>query len=82
MDHLQHAAQQSCKHGWDIKMFDYILEMMMNGHWAEAQKEFKAINPTGREYQNWLEEQSTEDLADLALLGFYCREFKPDKREY
>ena len=64
-------------------MFDSIKDLMDNGQWSDAIKEFKAINPTAREYQEYLDEvRSTEDLKNFALLGFYTREYTPDGREY
>jgi len=55
-----------------------ILDLMNNGNWNDAQKLFKAINPTGREFGDAMESLSDEELRDIALLGFYCREYTPD----
>ena len=66
-----------------MKDFENIAEMLLNGNWSDAIAEFQAINPTPREYQNWLESRPDKDeLKDLALLGFYAREYKPDDRKY
>ena len=60
-------------------MLDYILHLMMNGNWKEAIEEFQAINPTGREFGDALMNLDRSELRDLALLGFYSRQYKPRK---
>ncbi len=51
---------------------------MMNGNWSNSIKEFQAINPTAQEYSEYLSEiTDMEQLRDMALLGFYAREFLP-----
>lgn len=61
-------------------MFNEILELLNNGHWTEAIKQFRAINPTARDYQDYLDTlDSLEDLRDLALLGFYARDYTGGK---
>ena len=54
-----------------------LQELISNGHWTEAIKLFKTINPSGREYGEFLLDIADEDeLRDLALLGFYAREYQ------
>ncbi len=62
-------------------MFDLITELMTEGQWDRAQKEYKAMNPSARELMDYLSQladescQPVEILQDWALLGFYCREY-------
>jgi adenylosuccinate synthase len=59
-----------------LKMFNDIYEDMMNGNWSTAIAKFNKINPTPREFQDFLEEvEDKEELRDWALLGFYCRDY-------
>ena len=61
-------------------MFDFteIQRLLDNGNWADAIREFQRINPTGRDFGDALESiTDVETLRDIALLGFYAREYKP-----
>ncbi len=63
-------------------MFDKITELIIEGHWTEAQKEYKSFNPSARELMEYLDSlevdscQPVEIIKDWALLGFYCRDYK------
>ena len=54
-------------------MSDSIIELMLNGNWTDAIKEYKQLNLTPAELQGLIEYYDTETLKDLALLGFYAR---------
>ncbi len=57
-----------------------IVDLLENGHWAEAQDKFKSINPSPREFGDVLDNiTDIEMLRDMALLGFYCRDYQPKK---
>jgi len=59
-------------------MFEEIRELMESGNWSIAIAKFKEINPTPREFQDYLDSLDyleTETLKDFALLGFYAREY-------
>ena len=64
-----------------IDSFYEIIELMENGNWSSAQKLFKAINPSAREFSEWMESCDIETIKDLSLLGFYCREYEPIEGE-
>ena len=54
-----------------------ILNLIENGQWAEAMEKYKKINISGREMGDFLNNQEEPDvLRDIALLGFYSREWK------
>ncbi len=64
-------------------ILEEIQDLMTNGNWSDAQDLFKAINITGQEFEDVMDDKSDSELADFALLGFYCRDFTPDhNREY
>lgn len=57
-----------------------LIGLIDNGNWSVAIKQLQTINPSGREYGDFL--NSIEDaniLRDLALLGFYAREYIGDR---
>jgi len=58
---------------------DYISELMADGHWTEAQRHFKAVNCSARDFMYYIDEQSEEEKSDWALLGFYCRDYQPQE---
>ena len=56
---------------------EYIEELMEVGNWSDAQYYFKAINCSPRDFTDWLSDRPQHIKEDFALLGFYCREYKP-----
>jgi len=59
-----------------------IKDLMDNGHWTQAQKDFKAVNITPSEYTDWIQEQEQDVVNDFALLGYYCRDYTPLDESY
>jgi len=61
---------------------DEIVELLENGQWTNAMQKFKRINISGKEMGDYLDYIKTSDtLRDIALLGFYSREFKPKDKK-
>ncbi len=54
--------------------FTQMLEVMLNGNWAEAIARYKSLNITARKFQELLTELNDEELRDIALLGFYAKD--------
>ena len=50
---------------------------MENGNWTDAERDYKSLNITAAEFQDWLQNVHSAILKDWALLGFYCRERTP-----
>jgi len=59
------------------QQLEEIRGMMFNGHWSDAQKHFKALNPGATEFAEFLRDKTDMELRDWAILGFYTREFTP-----
>jgi len=56
--------------------FEEIQDLMNNGNWSGAQIKFQKMNPTPREFQEYLDTvYDSETLKDWGLLGFYAREY-------
>ena len=54
-----------------------VLDLIKNGQWAEAMEKYKRLNISGKEMGDFLNDQEEPDtLRDIALLGFYSREWK------
>ena len=51
-----------------------ILEQAFMGNWSSAIEEYKSLNMSPRDFTAIAYSLSSNDLCDLALLGYYARE--------
>ena len=51
-----------------------IQDLMTNGNWSIAIQKYKELNITATQLSDYIDTISIEELQDVALLGFYCRE--------
>ena len=59
-----------------------IVKLLENGSWTDAMEAYKRLNISGKEMGDYLDYIKTSDtLRDIALLGFYSREWKPKDTE-
>ena len=56
-----------------------IENLMENGQWGEAIEGLQQCNISARDFAGWLDNRPEEVARDFALLGFYARDFKPQK---
>ena len=68
--------------GEEEPTFDTITNEMLEGNWSKAQELYKQMNPTAREFSDYMEQLAQSDsqpmelLQDWSLLGFYARDYK------
>ena len=56
-----------------------IEHLMGNGQWDEAIEGLQKCNISASDFAEWLYYRPEEVVRDFALLGFYARDFKPQK---
>ena len=66
------------REGLNKSYLEKMLDEMNNGNWGTAQDLYKAINPNASEFSEAISRLSDEELKDIALLGFYCRDYVAD----
>lgn len=64
---------------YDASEIDNILVLLASGQWLDAIDIFKKLNISAKEFNKILENLSPIDIQDMAMLGFYSREFIPTK---
>lgn len=60
---------------------DEIIKSMHYGNWADAQEEFKKLDVSPNKFRESLSALNIEQLNNIALLGFYCRDKVSEKKE-
>ena len=60
-----------------MKELNEIKVLILNGQWKDAAEQFKRLNCTATEFQNYMYDEAEHVARDFALLGFYSKEFTP-----
>ena len=55
-----------------------ILELMDLGQWEEAEKRFKGLMISPRQFTDFMDDLPREWIIKFALLGFYCKKGADD----